>query len=76
MEKETTKCHNTHIGRPERERSLGFVDTKADVDRRSIFVRNVHYGASVGDVRNHFENCGTINRVTIPLNSFTGRAKG
>ena len=52
------------------------LEEKMDVDHRSIFIGNVDYGATIKDVEEHFYGCGSINRVTIPCNKFTGRSKG
>ena len=51
-------------------------DSKDDVDSRSIFVGNVDYSASPEEVQAHFQSCGSINRVTILLDKFTGHPKG
>jgi polyadenylate-binding protein 2 len=51
-------------------------ENKEDVDARSIFVGNVDYGASPEEIQAHFQNCGSINRVTILLDKFTGHPKG
>lgn len=51
-------------------------DSKDDVDSRSIFVGNVDYSASPEEVQAHFQSCGSINRVTILLDKFTGQPKG
>ncbi|SPO06662.1 related to polyadenylate-binding protein 2 (Poly(A)-binding protein 2) [Cephalotrichum gorgonifer] len=51
-------------------------DDKDDIDSRSIFVGNVDYSASPEDVQAHFQSCGSINRVTILLDKFTGHPKG
>jgi len=47
-----------------------------DVDSRSIYVGNVDYAATPEDIQAHFASCGTINRVTILLDKFTGHPKG
>ncbi len=49
---------------------------KEDVDSRSIFVGNVDYSASPEEIQAHFQSCGSINRVTILLDKFTGHPKG
>ena len=36
----------------------------------------VDYGASPEDIQAHFQSCGTINRVTILCDKFTGHPKG
>ncbi|KAF2100542.1 hypothetical protein NA57DRAFT_37454, partial [Rhizodiscina lignyota] len=51
-------------------------ENKEDIDARSVFVGNVDYGASPEEIQNHFRTCGSINRVTILLDKFTGHPKG
>jgi polyadenylate-binding protein 2 len=51
-------------------------ENKEDIDARSIFVGNVDYGASPEEIQAHFQSCGSINRVTILLDKFTGHPKG
>ena len=51
-------------------------EDREDVDARSIFVGNVDYGASPEEIQAHFQSCGSINRVTILLDKFTGHPKG
>ena len=51
-------------------------ESKEDIDARSIFVGNVDYGASPEEIQAHFQSCGSINRVTILLDKFTGHPKG
>lgn len=51
-------------------------ESKEDIDNRSIFVGNVDYGASPEEIQSHFQSCGSINRVTILLDKFTGHPKG
>ncbi|XP_073145420.1 polyadenylate-binding protein 2-like isoform X1 [Henckelia pumila] len=48
---------------------------KEEVDSRSVFVGNVDYACSPEDVQQHFQSCGTVNRVTIRTNKF-GQPKG
>ncbi|CAD6212079.1 unnamed protein product [Miscanthus lutarioriparius] len=48
---------------------------KAEVDVRSIYVGNVDYACLPEEVQQHFQFCGTINRVTILTDSF-GQPKG
>lgn len=45
-------------------------------DERSIYVGNVDYGATALELEAFFKVCGSINRVTIPCNKFTGQPKG
>ncbi|XP_062200364.1 polyadenylate-binding protein 1-like isoform X2 [Phragmites australis] len=48
---------------------------KAEVDARSIYVGNVDYACLPEEVQQHFQYCGSINRVTILTDSF-GQPKG
>lgn len=52
------------------------VSEPSEIDARSIFVGNVDYMASPADLKEFFKECGTINRVTILLDKFTGQPKG
>ena len=54
----------------------GLQENKEDIDARSVFVGNVDYGASPEEIQAHFQSCGSINRVTILLDKFTGQPKG
>lgn len=36
-----------------------------DCDERSVFIKNVDYGADEAQLRGHFKECGEIERVTI-----------
>lgn len=52
-------------------------EDREDVDARSIFVGNVDYAATPEEIQAHFASGpGTINRVTILLDKFTGHPKG
>ncbi|KAJ8557463.1 hypothetical protein K7X08_003088 [Anisodus acutangulus] len=48
---------------------------KEEVDSRSIFVGNVDYACTPEEVQQHFQACGTVNRVTILTDKF-GQPKG
>ena len=58
------------------QQSSDLAENKEDVDARSIFVGNVDYGASPEEIQAHFQSCGSINRVTILLDKFSGQPKG
>ncbi|KAF8204943.1 hypothetical protein BJ912DRAFT_939782, partial [Pholiota molesta] len=51
-------------------------EDKANADNRSVYVGNVDYGATPEEIQGHFQACGTINRVTILCDKFTGHPKG
>ena len=71
MEGENDAVNNPHYGG-----SHGGRERREDVDSRSVFVGNVDYGASPEEIQNHFQSCGSINRVTILLDKHTGHPKG
>ena len=49
--------------------------SKQEVDSRSVFVGNIDYSCTPEKVQNHFQSCGTVNRVTIKADKF-GHPKG
>ncbi|RDB23234.1 Polyadenylate-binding protein 2 [Hypsizygus marmoreus] len=51
-------------------------EDKAAADSRSIYVGNVDYSATPEEIQVHFQACGTINRVTILCDKFTGHPRG
>ncbi len=51
-------------------------EDSADIDARSVYVGNVDYGSTPEELQTHFQACGTINRVTILLDKWTGHPKG
>ncbi|XP_052817672.1 polyadenylate-binding protein 2-A-like isoform X2 [Mya arenaria] len=51
-------------------------EEKLDADARSIYVGNVDYGATAEELEQHFHGCGSINRVTILCDKFSGHPKG
>jgi len=48
----------------------------ADTDACSVHVGNVDYAATATDLEQHFHGCGSVNRVTILCDKFTGQPKG
>ena len=48
---------------------------KEEIDSRSVFVGNVDYSCTPEEVQQHFQSCGTVNRVTIRTDKF-GQPKG
>ncbi|KAB5539416.1 hypothetical protein GE09DRAFT_317536 [Coniochaeta sp. 2T2.1] len=75
MEEEAAKLREMQASLDQQQHDLSSSD-KDDVDARSIFVGNVDYSASPEEVQAHFQSCGSINRVTILLDKFTGQPKG
>ncbi|KPP61157.1 polyadenylate-binding protein 2-like, partial [Scleropages formosus] len=52
------------------------LEEKMEADGRSIYVGNVDYGATAEELEAHFHGCGSVNRVTILCDRFTGHPKG
>lgn len=74
MESEAAKLREMQATLDQQSDSLQ--ENKEDIDARSIFVGNVDYGASPEEIQAHFQSCGSINRVTILLDKFSGQPKG
>ncbi|XP_044276863.1 polyadenylate-binding protein 2 isoform X2 [Varanus komodoensis] len=52
------------------------LEEKMEADARSIYVGNVDYGATAEELEAHFHGCGSVNRVTILCDKYTGHPKG
>ena len=77
MEAEAAKLREMQSQLDQQQQQSGDIrENKEDVDSRSVFVGNVDYGATPEEIQTHFGTCGTINRVTILLDKFTGHPKG
>jgi polyadenylate-binding protein 2 len=74
MEEEAKKLREMQATLEQQSNELS--DDKETVDARSIFVGNVDYSASPEEIQAHFQSCGSINRVTILLDKFSGQPKG
>ncbi|KAI1336559.1 RNA-binding domain-containing protein [Xylariaceae sp. FL0016] len=74
MEQEAAKLREMHAALEDKSQDVS--DDRNDVDNRSIFVGNVDYSVSPEEIQAHFQSCGSINRVTILLDKFTGQPKG
>lgn len=74
MEEEASKLREMQATLDQQSSELR--DDKEDVDGRSIFVGNVDYSASPEEIQAHFQSCGSINRVTILLDKYSGQPKG
>ncbi|KAM4722333.1 embryonic polyadenylate-binding protein 2 [Rhinophrynus dorsalis] len=51
-------------------------EEKKEADTRSVYVGNVDYGGTAQDLEAHFCSCGSINRITILCDKFSGHPKG
>ncbi|XP_065065388.1 polyadenylate-binding protein 2-B-like [Rhopilema esculentum] len=52
------------------------LEDKSEIDNRSIYVGNVDYSATAAELEGHFHGVGSVNRVTILCDKFTGHPKG
>nr|XP_002131910.1 polyadenylate-binding protein 2-like [Ciona intestinalis] len=52
------------------------IEEKVEADSRSVFVGNVDYGATAEELEQHFHGTGSINRVTILCDRYSGHPKG
>lgn len=75
MEEEARKLREMQATLEQQTADLA-ADDKESIDARSIFVGNVDYSASPEEIQAHFQSCGSINRVTILLDKFSGQPKG
>eukprot|EP00571_Detonula_confervacea_P005136 CAMPEP_0172327950 /NCGR_PEP_ID=MMETSP1058-20130122/60097_1 /TAXON_ID=83371 /ORGANISM="Detonula confervacea, Strain CCMP 353" /LENGTH=140 /DNA_ID=CAMNT_0013045043 /DNA_START=43 /DNA_END=465 /DNA_ORIENTATION=- len=55
---------------------VGTANEKSRKDGHSIYVGQVDYSSTPEELLAHFESCGTVERVTIVCDKFTGRPKG
>ncbi|KAJ7499147.1 hypothetical protein FB451DRAFT_1014986 [Mycena latifolia] len=83
MEKEAIKLRELQAAAAMESNTAGGEDTnmeteedKTIADSRSVYVGNVDYSATPEEIQGHFQACGTINRVTILCDKFTGHPKG
>eukprot|EP00613_Pedinella_sp_CCMP2098_P011813 CAMPEP_0171642664 /NCGR_PEP_ID=MMETSP0990-20121206/32131_1 /TAXON_ID=483369 /ORGANISM="non described non described, Strain CCMP2098" /LENGTH=190 /DNA_ID=CAMNT_0012218011 /DNA_START=97 /DNA_END=670 /DNA_ORIENTATION=+ len=51
-------------------------DVGGAVEENSVHISQVDYDAKPEELQEHFASCGTINRVTIMCDKFTGKGKG
>eukprot|EP01098_Paradermamoeba_levis_P007519 TRINITY_DN310_c0_g1_i1.p1 TRINITY_DN310_c0_g1~~TRINITY_DN310_c0_g1_i1.p1 ORF type:complete len:232 (-),score=70.98 TRINITY_DN310_c0_g1_i1:186-821(-) len=56
--------------------SPGSSGSSKEVDKRSIYIGNVDYSTTAEELQTHFQSCGTINRLTILCDKWTGHPKG
>lgn len=52
------------------------LEEKQEIDNRSVYVGNVDYSTTADDLVKHFHGCGSVNRVTILTDKYTGHPKG
>uniref|UniRef100_A0AAF5Q002 RRM domain-containing protein n=2 Tax=Wuchereria bancrofti TaxID=6293 RepID=A0AAF5Q002_WUCBA len=56
--------------------SVASIEDKIEADSRSVYVGNVDYCSTAEELEAHFHGCGSVNRVTILTDKFTGHPKG
>eukprot|EP00927_Polykrikos_kofoidii_P017958 TRINITY_DN18247_c0_g1_i1.p1 TRINITY_DN18247_c0_g1~~TRINITY_DN18247_c0_g1_i1.p1 ORF type:complete len:227 (+),score=49.35 TRINITY_DN18247_c0_g1_i1:83-682(+) len=49
---------------------------REEIDKRSVYVGNVDYGATSEELQEHFKSCGETSRITIMVDRFSGTPKG
>merc|ERR1711912_102759 len=49
---------------------------REEIDKRSVYIGQVDYGATPEELQEHFKSCGSINRITILVDKFSGHPKG
>jgi len=81
MDEEIQKLHHMTEASETHESSDNVQDglssaAQDEVDRRSVHVGNVDYGSTPQELQEHFRSCGSINRITIMVDKFTGHLKG
>lgn len=76
MEEEAQKLRELQQNLEQQSTAVEQSEDRETVDSRSIFVGNVDYSTSPEEIENYFRQCGSINRVTILLDKFTGQPKG
>ncbi|KAF9432330.1 cytoplasmic RNA-binding protein [Entomortierella beljakovae] len=74
MEAEAAKLREMQA-QADKEMNISEEDKEA-VDSRSVYVGNVDWGSTPEEIQAHFQSCGTINRITILCDKWTGQPKG
>ncbi|KAG0302828.1 cytoplasmic RNA-binding protein [Dissophora globulifera] len=74
MEAEAAKLREMQA-QAEKDMNMADEDKEA-VDSRSVYVGNVDWGSTPEELQSHFQSCGTINRITILCDKWTGQPKG
>ncbi|KAG7696279.1 hypothetical protein KL930_003305 [Ogataea haglerorum] len=86
MEQETAKLRelqqqiseegaDPNVSMEDADSHLDFAEREA-IDARSIYVGSVDYAATPEELHSHFQDVGSINRITILTDKYTGNPKG
>merc|ERR1711976_889430 len=49
---------------------------REEIDKRSVYIGQVDYGATPEELQEHFKSCGQISRITILVDKYSGHPKG
>merc|ERR1719169_344986 len=49
---------------------------REETDKRSVYIGNCDYGSTPEELQEHFKSCGSINRITILVDKYSGSPKG
>ncbi|XP_051832116.1 polyadenylate-binding protein 2-like [Antechinus flavipes] len=76
LQKEMQKLMNKNPPSGHAGPEIKSIEKKMEADARSIYVGNVDYAATAQELEAHFFGCGSINRITILCDKFSGHPKG
>jgi len=76
QEKVENEMNGASVGAPGGATEAAAAAEREEADRRSVFVGEVDYSTTPEELQQHFQACGTVNRVTILVNKMTGQPRG
>lgn len=76
MEEEAERFRQMQAQGESKDKGPGSLESKEEIDTRSVYVGNVDYSTTPEELQKHFQACGVINRITILCDKFTGQPKG
>lgn len=76
LDKEAVDSRSVYVGNVSIESACCIEGSHRSVFNNTCFFVQVDYGTAPEELQNHFQSCGTINRVTIICDKFTGHPKG
>lgn len=76
QEEDSNKENQGQGFRPRSSKTPEEIEAQKEIDSRSVYVGNVDYKATPEELDEFFRTSGTINRVTILYDRFTGYPKG
>eukprot|EP00581_Thalassiosira_minuscula_P016002 CAMPEP_0183720526 /NCGR_PEP_ID=MMETSP0737-20130205/13118_1 /TAXON_ID=385413 /ORGANISM="Thalassiosira miniscula, Strain CCMP1093" /LENGTH=217 /DNA_ID=CAMNT_0025950401 /DNA_START=147 /DNA_END=800 /DNA_ORIENTATION=+ len=72
----TASAPDSGPGKGKSDSGLVVLSEKSKKDGHSIYVGQVDYSSTPEELLAHFESCGTVERVTIVCDKYSGRPKG